>query len=98
MLKFRWETEFKETEIGEIPREWGIRKAIDCLEFVRGIEPGSRSYKDIGKHRFIRVGDLTGERVSEIYIDIDVLQDKIATENDILISFDGTVGIVKTWS
>ena len=25
-IKFRWETEFKETEIGEIPREWEVSK------------------------------------------------------------------------
>jgi len=24
MLKFRWETEFKETEIGEIPKDWEV--------------------------------------------------------------------------
>ena len=26
MLKFKWETEFKNTEIGGIPREWDTRK------------------------------------------------------------------------
>ncbi|MDF2954677.1 MAG: Restriction endonuclease S subunit [Candidatus Alkanophagales archaeon MCA70_species_2] len=26
MLKFRWETEFKETEIGEMPKDWEVRK------------------------------------------------------------------------
>ena len=24
MLKFRWETKFQKTEIGEIPREWMV--------------------------------------------------------------------------
>ena len=26
MLKFKWETEFKETEIGKIPKDWEIKK------------------------------------------------------------------------
>ena len=24
-LKFKWETEFKETEIGKIPKDWDIK-------------------------------------------------------------------------
>ena len=32
MLKFRWETEFKETEIGEIPKDWDIRELKDICE------------------------------------------------------------------
>lgn len=32
MLKFRWETEFKETEIGEIPRDWEIKEVKDLVD------------------------------------------------------------------
>jgi len=95
MLKFRWETEFKETEIGEIPKDWEIKKATEYADFIRGIEPGSKSYKNFGKYRFIRVGNLSGEREDEVFIDIEVDNEKIANKNDILISFDGTVGIVR---
>lgn len=28
-MKFRWETEFKETEIGEIPKDWEVKKLGD---------------------------------------------------------------------
>ncbi len=94
-VKFRWETEFKETEIGEIPREWEVEKAIEHIEFIRGIEPGSKFYKDFGKYKFIRVGNLSGERNDEVFIDIEVENEKIANKNDILISFDGTVGVVR---
>ncbi|MEN3045313.1 MAG: restriction endonuclease subunit S, partial [Candidatus Hydrothermales bacterium] len=94
-IKFRWEEEFKETEIGEIPKDWEVRRASDCLEFIRGIEPGSKVYKNYGTHRFIRVGDLTGQRREEIYIDIPVKEEDKCKLSDILITFDGTVGIVK---
>jgi len=36
MLKFKWETEFKETEIGEIPRDWEIRKLGEIVEIKQG--------------------------------------------------------------
>ena len=36
MLKFRWETEFKETEIGEIPKDWGVRKLGEVVEVEWG--------------------------------------------------------------
>jgi type I restriction enzyme S subunit len=39
MLKFRWETEFKETEIGEIPKDWEIRKLGDIAEITTGGTP-----------------------------------------------------------
>lgn len=94
-MKFRWETEFKETEIGEIPREWEVKKATEYIDFIRGIEPGSKLYKNFGRYRFIRVGNLSGERENEVFIDIEVDNEKIANKNDILISFDGTVGIVR---
>jgi len=32
MLKFKWETEFKETEIGEIPRDWKSGKIGDVIK------------------------------------------------------------------
>jgi len=39
MLKFRWETEFQETEIGEVPREW----EVGLLEnIVKSLESGNR--------------------------------------------------------
>jgi len=39
MLKFCWETEFKKTEMGEIPRDWEIKKLGDLL---KSLESGNR--------------------------------------------------------
>ena len=36
MLKFRWETEFKKTEIGEIPKDWEVRKLGEVVEVEWG--------------------------------------------------------------
>ncbi len=32
MLKFRWETEFKETEIGEIPKDWEVKEVKHLVD------------------------------------------------------------------
>ena len=31
-LKFKWETEFKETEIGEIPKDWDVRQVKELVD------------------------------------------------------------------
>jgi type I restriction enzyme S subunit len=36
MLKFRWETEFKETEIGEIPKDWEVKRLGDLATIKTG--------------------------------------------------------------
>ena len=41
-LKFKWETEFKETEIGEIPRDWEVRKIKEIGEVAGGTTPSTK--------------------------------------------------------
>jgi len=57
MLKFRWETEFKETEIGEVPREWEVRnvrnladnsKKFPIVDGPFGTQLHMNEYKSIG--------------------------------------------------
>ena len=31
-MKFRWETEFKETEIGKIPKDWEVKRLGEVVE------------------------------------------------------------------
>jgi len=35
-VKFRWEKEFKETEIGEIPKDWEVRKLGNYCQIKTG--------------------------------------------------------------
>ncbi|MCD6215387.1 MAG: restriction endonuclease subunit S, partial [Candidatus Desulfofervidus sp.] len=37
--KFKWETEFKQTEIGEVPREWEVWKLKDLFKIESGRRP-----------------------------------------------------------
>lgn len=67
---------------------------IDFLEFKRGIEPGSDAYefdKTESNIEFFRVQDIESIR-SNVFIDKNAAKDKIATIDDILVSFDGSIG------
>lgn len=68
----------------------------DIYIFEKGIEPGSKFYKekcDLNSIRFIRVGDMQDNRAT-VYIDTDLAKGKTCTKSDLLVSFDGTVGRV----
>ncbi len=76
----------------EIPDGWRKVRLNEEVAFERGIEPGSQSYNtDENGRPFIRVSDLT-KRGNGVYADIQT--DKICNEHDILLSLDGTPGIV----
>ena len=45
-LKFKWETEFKETEIGEVPRDWEVRKLKDICK-VNKFPKGKKDKRQI---------------------------------------------------
>jgi len=45
-LKFKWETEFKETEIGEVPEGWEVRKVGDIIKIKYGKGLPSKNRKE----------------------------------------------------
>jgi len=60
-MKFRWETEFKETEIGEIPKDWEIKKLGDLL---RSLESGNRPKGGILAHSPNGILSIGGENIN----------------------------------
>ena len=102
MLKFKWETEFKETEIGEIPKDWRIEKlrwAIESLETGNRPKGGSLQYDpngilSIGGENISWEGDLILDgclRFTESFYN-SLKKGKIK-EKDILLVKDGaTIG------
>lgn len=96
-------------EIGKtIFKEWfgkysegdELIKAENILEFEKGIEVGSSNYFENrfqvkNPEMFYRVRDISNNgNLSSIYCEKDLLKNKIFKTDDILISFDGTVGRV----
>jgi type I restriction enzyme S subunit len=97
--------EFKDTEIGRIPKDWEVVKLKDaCIEITDG---SHWSPKQVEKsdYRIATVANL-----KELYIDIDsckfiseedylhlVKEGDVPEEGDVLFSKDGTVGICFTF-
>ena len=90
--------EFKSDEnLGKIPKSWSVEMLEDYVDFVTGVEPGSKNYHEKNKENdipFIRVGDL-GPRDNSVFIDKSVSKNKILKYEDIVLSMDATIGIVK---
>lgn len=85
------------SKIGLIPQGWQVVKLNEYVDFIRGIEPGSDNYRSERKEGtvpFLRVGDL-GKRASEIFIDEELAEGRAISQDDIVVSLDGTVGIVR---
>ncbi|MEN3045336.1 MAG: restriction endonuclease subunit S, partial [Candidatus Hydrothermales bacterium] len=60
-IKFRWEEEFKETEIGEIPRDWEVKE----LEYaLSGLEAGNRPKGGALQHNPNGVLSIGGENIN----------------------------------
>jgi type I restriction enzyme S subunit len=53
-IKFRWETEFKETEIGEIPKDWEVKKLGDMATIKTGKTDVKDAVEDGEYHLFDR--------------------------------------------
>ncbi|MEM4335414.1 MAG: restriction endonuclease subunit S [Candidatus Anstonellales archaeon] len=86
-------------ELGkEIPKGWKVQNIQDILIFERGIEPGSKYYltrPSENSVKFIRVGDMSTPGRDQIFIPLDVVKGKFCTEDDILLSLDATLGVVR---
>ena len=84
------------SELGDIPVGWEVKCATDVFKFQKGCEPGTKNYstQKIGDMLpFIRVGDLSKQN-SNIFIDSSYFQKGGVNESDILLSTDGSIGLV----
>ena len=82
---------------GEIPVDWSVEMLEDYVDFVTGVEPGSKNYHEKPEPHdipFLRVGDL-GSRDNGVFIDPFLSKNKILKYDDIVLSLDATIGIVK---
>ena len=95
-------TKFKETEIGEIPEEWDVKKVGDICEVKGGkrLPKGYQLEDEDNAFPYIRVADMYmgGIRQDDIkYVPKDIV-DKIKnykiSKDDLFISVAGTLGIV----
>jgi len=95
-LKFKWETEFKETEIGEIPKDWEVKKIKDFYNLKYGITASSNEY---GNCRLLRQTDLKEGIINPVSIpyaeiEIDRIEKYLLKEDDLVISRIANVGSI----
>ena len=65
----------------------------DIFDFSTGVEPGSKNYltnKQVDTINFYRVGDMNS--TSKTFIKTELAKSKFVSKDDILISFDATIG------
>jgi type I restriction enzyme S subunit len=95
-------TEFKNTEVGDIPVEWEVKK-IDDISDVKGGKRLPKGYKLVEEpngYPYIRVADMYmgGINVEEIrYVPVEIVEkikNYIISSEDLFISVAGTLGIV----
>lgn len=87
--------EMVESELGLIPKGWEILNLDSRIKFDRGIEPGSKNYqikKTDTNVQFFRVGDLSNK--GQVFVESNLIKNRIVEENDVLVSFDGAIGRV----
>lgn len=87
--------EMVESELGLIPKGWTVLTLEERFAFERGIEPGSKNYisiKTSDSVAFYRVGDL--DQKSNVFVDKELIKNKMVTKKDVLVSFDGAIGRV----
>jgi type I restriction enzyme S subunit len=105
VLRFRWETEFKETEIGEIPRDWEV---YPLGEVVEDAIVGSTPLKKISKYwtngtipwltnKEVEYGKINYIEDTEEKVNVIALEEtnlKLVPPNSLIISFTASVGKV----
>lgn len=86
-----------DSDFGEIPKYWDVERLDQFVDFVAGVEPGSKNYHENPFENcipFLRVGDL-GNKDNAVFIEKNLSKNKILYPEDIVLSMDATVGIVK---
>jgi type I restriction enzyme S subunit len=81
MIKFRWEKEFKETEIGEIPKDWEILRIGDIATIKSGKRPDT--IKEFGVYQVWGANGLMGYTDNNSFV---------ATEESLITGRVGSLG------
>jgi len=93
---FRFPDYEKVKMVDGIPEGWKKEKINRLVIFKRGVEPGSDNYLETyesGSFPFFRVSDLVNRNPS-IFVDEQYAKSALLKKSDIVISLDGSVGIV----
>ena len=93
-LVFHRETEFQETEIGKIPRDWKFIELAHLAQIIMGQSPPSSTYNREGVGMPFLQGKMEFGRIYPFPVMYTIQPLKIAEPNDVLISVRAPVGDV----
>ncbi len=91
-MEFRFETEFKKTEIGEIPKDWEVKKLGEVVEFVKGVSYKSSKinssqvgYIFITLNNFLRGGGFKDDEF-KYYTGSEAKKEQFVNRGDLIIA------------
>ena len=95
-------TEFKDTKIGRIPKDWEVKKVLELCDVKGGKRvPKGHSLSDVKTdYPYIRVADMSMMKVyvgNLLYLQKDtqeLIKRYVISKDDVFVSVAGTVGIV----
>src|SRR3989344_1883484 len=93
---FRFPGHEKVEIVDGVPEGWKKEKINKLVTFKRGVETGSNNYLETyesGSFPFFRVSDLV-DRNPSIFVDEQYAKSALLKKSDIVVSLDGSVGIV----
>jgi len=94
-MRFYKEEEFKETEIGKIPKDWEVAKLGDVANIAAGgLAPQGEKYYKGGKYPFIRVQHIHNEYFK--VVDFDLITDEAVKVYRLKLFPEGTIVFPKT--
>lgn len=83
-------SEFKDTEVGRIPKEWELVRQGDVSVFYNGRAYKQEEFRDYGTP-IIRIQNLTGEG-RYVYTDLQLEQEKYINKGDLIYAWSATFG------
>jgi type I restriction enzyme S subunit len=95
-------TEFKDTELGRIPKSWELVKIETLSDFVTSGSRGWSQYYSSKGSLFIRIGNLTRDHINLKFSDIQLVEPPSGGEGtrtkvkvgDILVSITADLGVI----
>jgi type I restriction enzyme S subunit len=84
--------EFKDTEIGRIPKEWKVVRAIDVARYINGYAFGPEDWKTKGVP-IIRIQNLNDPNAEFNYFDGEIDEIYRVNNGDLLFSWSASIGV-----
>jgi type I restriction enzyme S subunit len=91
-MKFYKETNFQETPIGKIPKDWEVMRATDVAEYINGYPFSPKDWKTSGIP-IIRIQNLNDPNAKFNFFDGEIDEIYKVKNGDLLFSWSASIGV-----